>query len=195
MRESIVSMFFGVRGEGKTYAAKKRVLSFPRFIIFDTLGQYSECGVIAEDRKEFSALLKETYTKNNMRIVFQPVSPADDFEFICERVYMCGNCCFLAEEVGMFVSPTSLGFHLANIIQRGRHRNIDVLAVNQRPFGIPRILTSQAKEIISFRQREPRDIEYFREFIGDRADEILTLEKYHFLRWVADGNQITTGKF
>ena len=195
VRESLVTMIFGVRGEGKTFAAKKRVSAFPRYVIFDTLGQYSDMGIICEDVPEFKKLFAEVYNKQSMRIVFQPVNPQDVFEEICEYVYDCGNLCFLAEEVGMFVSPTSMGWNLANIIQRGRHKNIDVLAVNQRPFGIPRILTSQAKEIISFKQREPRDIDYFREFIGERAEEILTLPQYHFLRWCADGNTITTGKY
>jgi hypothetical protein len=183
MNESIIRLIFGMRGEGKTYYAKKQVQFFNRVIIFDTLGQYSECGLCFFDVQDFKNHLLNVYRENNFRLVFQPVSPLDYFDNICDIVFTMGNVAFFVEEIGLFVSPLSMPFNLANIIQRGRHKNVEFFGINQRPFGIPRLLTSQAKEIISFRQREPRDIDYFREFIGEEAEKILTLPKYHYLKW------------
>lgn len=194
MDEALVKLIFGVRGEGKTFYAKSQLRNVPRYIVYDPLAQYGDCGVCLETFDEFKKFLLANYRKAAMRAVYQPVTPETDFETVCELVYDLGNITYVVEEIGFFIGSMSLGFNLANIIQRGRHRNINFVGINQRPFGIPRILTSQAKEIVSFRQREPRDIEYFREFIGDEADKILTLPKYHHLRWTYDGNAITIEK-
>lgn len=187
-----VKMIFGQRGSGKSYLAQHLTKQHARFIVFDTLNEYAEMGVVCDTMEAFEKFFLENFEKPKFGIVYQPVNPQADFDLICEYVYRAGNMCFFVEEVDTFVSPLSVPEWMAHIIQRGRHKDITFIGVTQRPFGIPRILTSQAREIYTFKQREPRDIDYLCNFIGDEAQKAADLQQYYFLHY--DDGKINISK-
>lgn len=66
---------------------------------------------------------------------------------------------------GAFISRDTALF---SFINRGRHKQIDLIANARRPAKIPRDLTSQSDYIwLGFIGREPLDLKYFREVFGD----------------------------
>jgi hypothetical protein len=190
MIEKKVMLVLGQRGTGKSYLADYLISQYQRYIIFDTLGEYSN-GVVCDSLEQFKELFAKVYS-GNFKIIYQPLNPAVDFDYLCDVVYSCGDLVFLVEEIDTFCTPQEISNNFANIIQRGRHKNITLIGVSQRPYGIHRLITSQAKTIYSFIHREPRDIDYLKAFIGDEAEKIKELKQYEFLKW--DNGAITIGK-
>ncbi len=181
MSEKKVTLILGQRGSGKTFLARNLIQDVKRLIIYDTLGEY-DTGINVETLDEFKEFFLKTYQRD-FKICYQPVQPQKDFEAVCDIVFECGDVTFLVEEIDTFASAQKIDENFANIIQRGRHRDITLIGVSQRPFGIPRLITSQAKTIYSFIHREPADLDYLRSFIGDEAEKIKDLKPYEFLKW------------
>jgi len=181
MTEKKVILILGQRGSGKSYLAKNLISEIKRLIIYDTLGEYNT-GISLENLEEFKQFFLKVY-QGNFKICYQPINPAIDFDIICDIVFECGELTYLVEEIDTFSSAQGISDAFANIIQKGRHKNITLIGVSQRPFGIPRLITSQAKTIYSFIHREPRDLEYLKAFIGDEAERIKDLKQYEFLKW------------
>lgn len=181
MSEKKVSLILGQRGSGKSYLAKDLIKDVKRLIIYDTLGEYNT-GISIENLDEFKQFFLKVY-QGNFKICYQPVNPIIDFDAVCDIVFECGDLTFLVEEIDTFASAQGISDNFANIIQRGRHKNITLIGVSQRPFGIPRLITSQAKTIYSFIHREPGDLDYLKAYIGEDAEKIKELKQYEFLRW------------
>lgn len=181
--EKKVILILGQRGSGKSYLAKRMLNDFDRYLIYDTLGEYRE-GIIFDNLDDLKKFWLSVCEKK-FRMIYQPLNPAQDFEAVCELVFASGQMTFLVEEVDNFCSPMAMSDELANIIQRGRHKDITFIGVSQRPFGINRLISSQAKEIYSFIHKEPRDIDYLKSFIGDEAGQIENLKQYQYLHWSA----------
>ena len=181
MDEKKVILILGQRGSGKSYLAGEMLACYSRYLIYDTLGEYSR-GVIFLSLAELKAFWGKTYS-GNFRLIYQPVNPIEDFDEVCDLVYELGDMMFLVEEIDTFCSSQTISTSFANIIQRGRHKDITLIGVSQRPYGINRLITSQAKEIYSFLHREPRDVDYLKFFIGSEAERVRSLPRYHYLLW------------
>jgi len=63
----------------------------------------------------------------------------------------------------------------------------------RRPAEISRNITAGANRLYLFRTQEPRDIEYFRSIIGDRAFELMDVPQYSGLYLDYDSQEI--GRF
>ncbi|MBA7523274.1 hypothetical protein ES705_15398 [subsurface metagenome] len=180
--EKKIRLIFGKRGCGKSELARILCQDHKRLIIYDTLGEYT-AGVIIEDLqalKEFWGLIY----RGNFRIIYQPVDPEGDFDAICKLVNECGDLTFLVEELDRYSRPLALSQPFKEIIQRGRHRNIELIGVTQRPHGIDKLLTSQAKEMFIFNTTEPRDIDYFKATIGYNVVCVIAgLQEYEYLKY------------
>lgn len=181
MSEKKVILILGQRGSGKSYLAKLMLAEYNRYLIYDTLGEYIK-GVSFLTLQELKDFWGKTY-QGNFRLIYQPVNPIEDFDEVCDLVYSLGDMMFLVEEIDTFCSAQTLSTAFANIIQRGRHKDITLIGVSQRPYGIHRLVTSQAKEIHSFLHREPRDVDYLKSFIGEEAEKVRDLSRYHYLLW------------
>jgi hypothetical protein len=183
MKEKLISLIFGKRGSGKTYLATHLTQTEHRLIVFDTLGEYTN-GVIFDDLKDLAEFWLNR-ARGNFRLVYRPLQPEADFEKICCWIWLCGNLTLLVEEIDTFGSPQKIGRYFAHIVQRGRHRNITLIGITQRPYGIHRLLTSQAKEICVFSTNEPRDLDYLRDLLGGNEIENLIkgLNQFEFVRW------------
>jgi hypothetical protein len=182
--EKKVVLIFGKRGSGKSYFAQSLIAGAARLVIYDTLGEHGRGVVFDRDQYDlFRRFWKGCY-QDSFRIVYRPIEPDLELAWIAELVWECGDVTFLVEEVDTFCSAYRIEPEFANIIQRGRHRNITLIGITQRPYGIHRLLTSQAKEIYIFATNEPRDREYLRNLIGQDVESKLDqLSKYQFVRW------------
>lgn len=184
MSERKVTLIIGKRGSGKSYLARHLLQSEPRSVVFDTMGEYTE-GVMfgPENFPDLLLFWKHVYRKP-YRIIYRPIDPEAEIGRIAENVFTVGNVTLLVEEVDCFVSPYKIDPGMAHIIQRGRHNNISLIGVTQRPFGIHRLLSSQAKKIMVFNTNEPRDREYLRMLLGQEIEGKLDqLKQYEFVEW------------
>jgi len=193
--EKKIILIFGKRGSGKSYLANKQIESESRFVIFDTISEYENGVVFGVENYDKLLEFWRTVYNQNFRIIYRPIKPKEEIEQIGELVYILGNCCFLVEEIDCYCSPYQISDNFAAIIQRGRHKNITLIGITQRPFGIHRLLTSQAKEIYVFNTNEPRDREYLRILLGQEIDSKLdALKQYEYVHWQDGKEGLEIGK-
>jgi len=152
------------------------------------MSEYDQ-GVVFEDREKFIEFWRRVYI-HPYRLIYRPLNdPAAEVDSIAEAVYLLGDTCFVLEEVTAYCSPYQISEQLAHIIQRGRHKNIELIATTQRPYGLHRLLTSQAKEIYVFNTNEPRDRQYLSALLGSEIETKLdSLKQYEYIKW-EDGKE------
>lgn len=195
MTEKKIILIFGKRGTGKSYLATKLIEAERRLLVFDTLSEY-ETGVLfdAEEVEAFRDFWRRTY-RGNFRLVYRPLRPDVEIEEMAGLVFALGNMTFLVEEIDCYCTSFQISEAFAHIIQRGRHKNITLIGVTQRPFGIHRLLTSQAKEIYIFGTNEPRDRDYLKALLGHEIEPKLdALEQYQYLHWQEGKPELEIGK-
>lgn len=180
---SVISVVLGRRGCGKTTLIKGRVASKPRLLIFDTLAEYGTVGTAFRDIEPFVDYVeKRQFLQFNA--IYQPVDKDlfEAFSDFCRVGWIVGDCVMVVDEVDQISSATVVPPELAKNLRYGRHRKISVIAASRRAADVPRLITSQADELISFNQTEPRDLKYIEEYAGqDFARRTLTLPRYKAL--------------
>jgi hypothetical protein len=191
--ERKIILIFGKRGSGKTVLNQKLIADTPRLLIFDTLGEYSQ-GVVCENAQQLADFW-ERHHAGNFRIIYRPLKPAEEINAVAGLVWSCGKMTFSVEEIDCFCGPQQIEDNFAQIIQRGRHRDIELIGVTQRPYGIHRLLTSQAKEIYIFNTNEPRDREYLRNLLGgDIEAKLDQLKQFEYVKWTDGSQDLVIGK-
>ena len=193
--EKKVRLVIGKRGSGKSVLVKHMIRNERRLMIYDIMGEYQN-GIVfgAEDFVPYLKFWRRFY-RSKFRMIYRPIKPLEEIEVISGLVYELGNVCFLVEEIDCYCSTHKISDSLAAIVQRGRHKNITLIGITQRPYGINRLLTSQAKEIYIFSTNEPRDREYLRTLLGQEIEARLdALEQYQYLKWEDGKEGLEIGK-
>ncbi len=191
--EKKIILIFGKRGSGKSYLAKKLAENEKRLFIFDTLSEYDN-GIVFDDYDKCLEFWKHAYRKP-YRIIYRPLKPDAEIDNVAELVFAAGDVCFLVEEIDCYCTAYQIGDKFAHIIQRGRHRDITLIGITQRPFGIHRLLTSQAKEIYVFNTNEPRDRDYLRTLLGQEIEGKLDqLKQYEYVKWTDGKDGLEIGR-
>jgi hypothetical protein len=181
----------GRRGTGKTTLTKQIIqqdLKESKLLIYDTLGEY-ELGFPEADNPLTLIDLLECEEK---KIRFNSDN-ALHFDAVCYALYFTGNITFIVDEIDFYCSPVNIPDNLMKLIRYGRHNGISIIVVSRRPADIPRLLTSQANIIISFKHHEPRDIAYLSEFIPkEYIDKLPSLQDGEFIGYDSDRGSIFT---
>jgi hypothetical protein len=178
-----VIVITGQRGTGKTTLIKERIRGIDRVILFDLLGEF-EPNVFTQ--KIFFEKLSESRKQPFFRIsYFNPKTTEEDFERICKAVNRLNDLTFVVDELDYFCSASFAPPVFQEIIKRGRHQGIGLICATRRPHEIPRLVTSQVTELISFRQVEPRDLAYLKDICGLEPERVQSLADFHYLRWTA----------
>ena len=199
MAEKKKILILGKTGSGKSCLAKSLLKKYDRYIVFDTMDEYTD-GVIVESLGELAKLWRKCHT-GNFRIIYRPRRPEEDVEAIAKLVYECENLTFLCEEIDLFGSAYKISDEMSDILRRGRHKEITFIGVTQRPFGINRLITSQSKEIYVFATNEPRDQDYLKQLLStsqiaeqDVLDRLGELKQYEYLLWKDGKQKLEIGK-
>jgi hypothetical protein len=181
MNENFVSVVTGQRGCGKSTYIRKKIQGFSRVLIYDLLGEFEPT---VFDLNSFFAEVKKKNREQFFYIsYFNPKSNEEDFYFVCKTINKMHNVIFVLDELDYFCSATYCPPNFAEIIKRGRHQELGVLAATRRPHEIPRLVTSQVTEFVTFRHVEPRDLAYLKDICGFDEDQVKALPNYHYLEW------------
>lgn len=134
---------------------------------------------------------------HRFRLVYQPrdaFSP-EEFEHLCLSAYLCGDLAFVAEDVmGYCGTISQLGSGFKTLLTAGRTKGVTCYMVAQRPYRIPREVTSQAREAYIFQSHEPADVDYVKDAFGlDAAERMGALGEYEYVHWL-DNGQVEVGK-
>ena len=186
MRNTVIGVF-GRKGSGKSFLIKRELEQLERFLVWDAMGEYAhaESGAGYSGARQWISLTDfaaELQAKGDYgREVF--VLPREDFPRWCKMVYELGRAVAVIEETSRYTDPGPAFDALADLLDRGRHRQVDLIFASPRPVGIPRSFTQQADLLVVFRQTEPADVEYFTKKLGrSEASVVDRLPEYASLR-------------
>lgn len=186
-RKSFIYLIFGKRGSGKTVLAKSLLNTWGLnhdFVVWDYLGEYKHA-VIIEDIDVFGDYIKDRvrHPEKKTQVILR--LPEPDFDEVCRIVRIKAKLLLLIEEVDGVSSPTQIMENFKRLIRYGRHADVSMIATSRRPASVPRLLTSQADRMFLFRFREPRDVQYLREYSNINPEHLKNLEQYKYLdKWV-----------
>lgn len=175
MQREII-LVLGQTGSGKTTWAKNYVNTLHRSIILDAgFNEYN-----AHTVDNFPALVDHVSKRSFFRVSYTPLNYEMPLMFDLTRVV--GNCHLILEEADRLDDPRQF-IEYDEVITRGRHYGISLVGVSLYPAKLPPMLRRQVTRLITFRQIEPRDIDYIAEIIGPIADKLPALEKFSYIDW------------
>jgi hypothetical protein len=128
----------------------------------------------------FTDLCYKVYRSSFFRVSYTPLI----FEIPCifDLARVIRNMSLVLEECDRFDDPRFFQEY-DEIISRGRHYGVSIIAISLYPSKIPAMLRRQATRLISFRQHEPADIQYIGEVVGEHALQLPDLEDFSYLDW------------
>jgi hypothetical protein len=132
---------------------------------------------------------------NRFRLVYRPADKynAEEFDSICRLVSACGDCVFIAEEIASYLTTrifqaTGKYQGIKNLLTAGRTRGVTCWWITQRCFGIPREVTSEARDAYLFKLQEPADLDYVQDRFGLAARLSMDqLQEYQHVHWINTG--------
>jgi len=196
--EKKIRLVIGKRGSGKSVLTKYLIRNDRRLVVYDIMSEYVE-GVVFDsgdigEGLEMREFWRHVY-RRSFRIIYRPLSVKFEILWLATAVFSLGDLTFVIEEIDAVCTPFDIPEPMQAIIQRGRHKNIELIGVTPAPFGIHRDLTRQAKDIFIFRTSEPRDIHYLRQLLGERIEpKLAALEQYEFVQWSDSHDELRIGK-
>lgn len=108
----------------------------------------------------------------------------DEYDLIFKTAWDLGNLTILLEESDRFdeTIPSFL-----EIIVRGRHKGVSIIAVAPHPYNFPKDLRRQLTDIISFRQTEESDLDYLSDAMGPEIYKVrdFPVGSHNRLEWKA----------
>lgn len=196
MDEKKITLVIGKRGSGKSVLVKHLIAPARRLVVFDMMIEYKHG--VCFGREDLGDMLTfwSTHYRGAFRMNYRPLNPKVEIEWLARGVFLLGDLTFVVEEIDAVCTAWVIPEWLGYCIQRGRHKNIELIGVTPAPFGINRDLTRQAKRIIVFNTNEPKDIAYLKNLLGEAIEAKLAgLEPYEFVEWRDGSNEMVVGKY
>jgi|SRR6476660_2577701 len=198
----------GKRKSGKTFLGWDEVALICRHrrVIFDTLDQYTaEKGynlrgwTIVHQPGELKQLLARSIHSDTLKVIYKPMSGDKKIHFraVTRVVLNYGTkslgVIYLVDEVDKFCSPKEelkkACPPLHDLVEYGRHFKVSCFFTTRRPHKVSRDLTAECAEFRIFKTTEPRDKDYFEEFIGSAVEMLPKLGKYEYVWWIDDAHR------
>lgn len=182
---------FGKRGAGKTTLIRQSLAQCQGpVVVADILGNYvqkknskgekigphfTECETLHAGIDAINAWLQNPKEETKI-IVVKASDPDLTVDFLSSTLWEASRGTLVLDEADGFSLDAAPCFDW--LVRYGRNRNVDLLTGCRRPAEISRNITAGANRLYLFRTQEPRDIEYFRSLIGDRAYELMDVPAY-----------------
>jgi len=183
--DNTILAIFGRKGSGKTDLTRRIIQEHPRVFAIDTLAEYGERYSgrgfrICEGKQACMDAMLSVKDRRAYKLALRCI-PEEDNLALLDLAYEFPRTLVVVEETSLFARPTFLPPEIAKLVRYGRHRQIDQIYIARRPSEVHRDLTAQADIVITFEQREPRDVKYLRDVAGDEAEEVQHLPRYKVL--------------
>jgi DNA helicase HerA-like ATPase len=178
---SILSVF-GVKGSGKSTLVREIVAEHDRVIAIDTIGEYTDGFRIVEGLDACLDALDWAEGQERFKLSLRCGDPEDMLDLIGVS-YEFPRTLVVVEETSFYCSPSQLPEELSKLVRYGRHREIDQIYVARRPSEIHRDLTAQSDVIVTFRHREPRDLDYLARMSGQDVSQVASLPDWGIAAW------------
>jgi DNA helicase HerA-like ATPase len=153
-----IVVILGRKGSGKSTLAREVVAKLPRVVVLDPLEEYQ--GLRCRSIGALVSFMEEAHDRPRFRVVCTFGEDVDDYGIALDVCRAVGNLWVVVEEVNFFVDCWTRDKPFMDLVRFGRHDRVSMLLVAQRAAEIPKLYTSQSDVIVSFRQSEPRDLDY-----------------------------------
>jgi hypothetical protein len=171
----------GRTGCGKSCLVKNLVLQVPRVLVIDTVGEYGSCLSVSPDR--LPSYVKRSQWR--LRVVPENI---EDVVATCEIARAVGHHLLVIEELAVWTTASSCPDEVANVFRLGRHSELDVLVVTQRPVGIPKLSKSLYHDFVAFQTVDPDDLDVVAEFTSPEAmSSVPKLRRFQYVHYWTDG--------
>ena len=186
-----VDLILGKTGSGKTTLARQLIRSRSRVIIADA--DYHEYPALEfQDLATLTEYLEaHAGAAQFFRVSYTPYE--DEYPIMCDLSRLVGNCTLVLEEADRFPDPRYC-IEYQEIIARGRHHRISIIALGLYPALLPSMLRRQATRIFAFRQHEPADIDWLAAVMGESAKQLPQLGDHEYLEWTPGAGSLTAKK-
>jgi hypothetical protein len=175
---------FGRKGSGKTTLVQRYLAKVRRFVVADSLAEYT-VGTVYHDLRDFARAAKRAGAGKLQAVV--RIGDDEAFDTLSAMVRVIGEVApvlYVIEEADIQCSPQYIPDSMDRLVRYGRHWRVSLLVVSRRPAEISRHLTAQADTIVAFQTFEPRDLDFFRARCGgDFAESIAGLKRYTWRVW------------
>lgn len=168
-------VILGRKRMGKTSLAQLLMRQFRKRVTMDPQLQIHD-GLIFTDLQD---LLQFLSTKPSEYHAVVRLESHDEIDELFRYLYEMRDVALHVDEFNLFWTGRK-GEPLADIVDFGRNHDITLIATAKRPFQVPRILTSQADVIVSFRTTEQSDLDYFKDY-GFDLDALRALPDHEYL--------------
>lgn len=176
-----VTLLYGPTGSGKTTLAGEVIKEYGRVLIadasfgeFDSM-EFTDNLAMTEHLKKIGAFPKGRLARGGkpsnvpFKISYTPQLNERDWFF--ELALELGTCLLVLEEADRFVDTLEYP-HYSEIIIRGRHDGISVLAMGLRPSFLPKDLRTDVTQICCFGLVDKDDLDYIAGIAGDLIYEV-----------------------
>jgi hypothetical protein len=203
MTEGRNTLICGRTGSGKSYLMMKLLVDVERLAVYGPKreehgypGVYFD-GMEPDGFKRFCLWWWECVRNQvGFRLVYRPADLFDinEFDKVANLAYACGGMTFTCEELMTYATQSNIGQGFKRLLVAGRTRGLNCYLLTQRPFKIPREVTSQCREAYIFATHEPADLDYIRQTFGtDVVTKLEQLQQYEHVHWL-DTGQVDVGK-
>ena len=101
---------------------------------------------------------------------------------VCKKLTEIGNIIFAIEEIEEFVTPQTMPAELEELVNRGRSRyHIAYWVTTRRTAEVHGSIIANSDYHFIFQNFQPRDVEYYKHYVGDVAENAKKLPAFHFL--------------
>lgn len=193
----------GKTGSGKSTLFRKMLEDKSRLVIFDTISEYEDLNppypaLFVHEISQLYDYFSKNHTRG-FRVIFDPEDPEQIlelkdgskitvFEEAAKLIYNnLGSMIIGIEEISNFMTGSRAPEYLRKIIRFGRHSALSLYATTQRPADVHPLVRAQITKLISFKQHEPRDIDWLKQVIGEEAQGLKDLKPYAWGRPMVKG--------
>lgn len=177
--QNLIITILGKKGSGKSFLTKKLLPRFPKPVfVLDSQDEYKN-GVIFQSYIDLRDYLVKRKINRSGIYVLRPESD-DDVSSFFTLVYRLGSCSVIIEEASLYCNPYRIDDGFKKIMNYGRHRQINLIAIARRGSELHRDITAQSDFIISFRQTEKRDLAIL-DTVDEKANQLNQLGQYKYI--------------
>jgi hypothetical protein len=177
-------LLFGRGGSGKSHLVKHWLKRYRgRLLIHDVAAEPDYAAIADVVTDSFVELVGAVVGREARVLAFRGLS-AQAWEDLNRLAWAWEDCLVVWEEVDQWYGPGVRPPHAFRLINQGRHRRVRIIACSRRPARVSRDFTANASRIVAFHTKEPRDVAYLAEWMGEGAAAALpALEPYTALDW------------
>ena len=164
----------GATGTGKSTLVKDVIV--PKYqglplIILDVKKRFSDCGKIIHDLKDYD---------KNFQTVYQPKTMSKEmFGDFCLKLQSMFDVHAIIDEIHLWLSKQSLFRPHYDLVMTKRNDGVTHTSISTSTKAIPNYLLSNVTHIYSMRYNLRNDIDWLADYIGQKAEFLLTPDLRH----------------